>query len=340
MEFLHCKFHDGNSSNRYEVSVKIADDGINISNQIFWKFSDIIILEKPIDNRPAILSNINISDARLYIHEEKFFHEIKKSIPKFRIDKKDSVDFLKESSALVIVVIALMILVPFIFNFISARISEQRLQEVGSDLTERLTNHHQITCKNAEGNSELQKLVNKISPNSNYKIYTIKETDLNAIALPGGTIIIFSALIEKLNSPNELVMILAHEVGHIKKEHHKKLLSTNLIISNMIGDYSKVIAYFLSLRYSRSDEIEADLFAYDFATKNAISPQSSIDVLNILKEQKIFGEKILSYLSTHPAIDERIAIVKEKMSNQKFISHDFVDQESWRKIKNICHDQK
>jgi Zn-dependent protease with chaperone function len=336
MELSSCKFHDGNSSNRYEVSVRIVADGINISDKIFWKFSDIIIVENPIDNRSAILSNIDISDARLYIHDKNFFDQIKKHIPKFHLDKKESVSFIKEFSGLIAAFSLVIILTFFGLEFLSARITDENLKKIGDSAVMSITKGYSLTCKNNDGNLAIKNLVDKISADSHYQIYIVKSQEINAFILSNKTIIINSALLDKLYSANQLTMVLAHEIGHIKAQHHKRLLAATSLISGMIGDYPKAVSYLLSLKYSRDDEIEADIFAYDFAIKNSINPKDLIAVFEIIKKQNIASEKFLSYISTHPATDERIILINKKMANQKFISRDFISKESWGKIKNIC----
>ncbi|MBM5781941.1 MAG: M48 family metallopeptidase [Pelagibacterales bacterium] len=336
MQIIYCNFHDGLSSESHKVTVKICDNQIIISDQIKWKFSDIIILEKPIADRPAIISNKNNADARLYIADIQFFKEVNKNVPKFKISKKELVTFLQETSVVIITLISLAIVFPIIFNFLSSKISDQKLKKLGATLTRNITKDGKNICKNLQGNFELQKLANRISLESNQKVYVVNEKTTNAIALPDGTIIIFSQLLEKLQSPNELIFVLAHEIGHLKKQHHKNLFAINSIASNMIGDYSKAITYFLTLRYSLSDEKDADNFAYDFAIKNNIDPRSFIAVLEEFKKEELINAKIFKYVSTHPALDDRISLIKDKMTKNDFNSKEFITKNSWQKIKTIC----
>ena len=78
------------------------------------------------------------------------------------------------------------------------------------------------------------------SPISNrpFHVYVTEVDDINAIALPGSNIIVFSGLLQNIQSENELVMVLGHELGHYAHKDHLRGLGRGLGISLVITSYS------------------------------------------------------------------------------------------------------
>ncbi len=138
----------------------------------------------------------------------------------------------------------------------------------------------------------------------------------NAFALPGGTIVITDQLINISTSTNEIMAILAHEIGHIEKRHlMKQIIQSSfatLSIATITGDAATLSAstaglpvILMQTKYSRESEREADSFAFKLLKHNKISPQAFADILErISKDQN--SNKIMSFISTHPATKERI----------------------------------
>lgn len=182
-----------------------------------------------------------------------------------------------------------------------------------------------------------------------YKVFIVKSPIFNAVALPGGNIVIFGELLEKTPSPEALAGVLAHEMQHIKKRHVTKRIiedsSTGLIISAVSGDvtgsmlYGVKIAHNLAmLSYSRRDEEEADDGGMKMLLAANIDPQPMIHFFEIMKEnnQKF---KMPQYLSTHPDIDERISRLKTIIAKSKTSPHNYTKLSpgnNWDQIKKGC----
>jgi len=145
----------------------------------------------------------------------------------------------------------------------------------------------------------------------------------NALALPGGTVVVtddFMALVER---DEELVAVLAHEIGHIRNRHALRKVIQNstagLLVASLTGDIlsSSSIAAALptmlvDAKYSRDMEREADDAAVEFMQQQEIPLHHFADILLTLQESIAAqgngrqGHSALRYLSTHPATQERI----------------------------------
>jgi len=155
-----------------------------------------------------------------------------------------------------------------------------------------------------------------------FKIYLIEQDEINAIALPGNTMIIFSGLLEKLNDDKELAFVIGHELGHYVNHDHLRGLGQGAIFMAVIaslggGDPGGVISKSINLfglRYSRKQESTADLFSLDLLGKSYGSDQGAISAIEKLG---VYGKREgIEALSTHPSIKRRIRALKKNSFNQ------------------------
>ena len=148
----------------------------------------------------------------------------------------------------------------------------------------------------------------------------------NAFALPSGTIILTDDLVTLSANDNELMGVLAHELGHVQARHGMRLVIQGSIVGIItawfIGDISSAIAAapaaLLQANYSREFEREADEFAARMLENNGISAQCLADIL--LQMEKTNPETATSkhsatfshYLASHPATTERLEVLRGK----------------------------
>lgn len=146
----------------------------------------------------------------------------------------------------------------------------------------------------------------------------------NALALPGGTIVLTDELVKLSQSPEEVLAVLAHEIGHIERRHALRQLVqgsiTAAIAATLAGDaatMSSAVAGFPVLlaqtKYSRDFETEADDFGFGLLKANGISPNAFADIMGRMSSDGRSGEgegeaePSSGFLSTHPVTEERIA---------------------------------
>ena len=144
----------------------------------------------------------------------------------------------------------------------------------------------------------------------------------NAFAVPNGTIIVTDQLVALAKNDEEILGVLAHELGHLKYRHSLRMLIEGSVVGFAlawyIGDVSTVAAglptLLLQARYSREHEREADRYAAAVLKTNAISPQRLGDMLGRLEashkgrddQKNEPSDSALDYLASHPATRERI----------------------------------
>jgi len=155
-----------------------------------------------------------------------------------------------------------------------------------------------------------------------------RESDVlgaNALALPGGTVIVTDGFMELIDQDEELIAVLAHEIGHIRHRHAlRKIIqnsSTGLLIATLTGDIMSVSSLAAALptmlidaKFSRDMEREADDVAAQYMLQQGIPLQHFATILLELQasvggghDSEGRGSQTLQYLSTHPATDERVS---------------------------------
>lgn len=160
-----------------------------------------------------------------------------------------------------------------------------------------------------------------------YQIFTYQSAyfGANALALPDGTVIVTDDLITQLREYDEnkldsmLMAIILHEIGHVEGKHGMRLvaqsLSNAIVFALLFGDLETVGELFVGASstlvqasFSRDMESEADDFALQHLAELGYSPSAFADAMDSFDANG--SGDFLKYLSSHPAIKERIEKAK------------------------------
>jgi predicted Zn-dependent protease len=165
-----------------------------------------------------------------------------------------------------------------------------------------------------------------------YHFYVINSDTLNAFAAPGGHIFIFSGLITRLNSEGELAGIMAHEMSHVSCRHLAKQMERGTKIGLATLAMALAGAFLggggalseaatmgalaagqsLSLKYSRTDEEEADRMGLKLLRKAGYDGADMAQALRTIYRYRWYGsDEIPNYLSSHPGTEDRISYIED-----------------------------
>lgn len=163
-----------------------------------------------------------------------------------------------------------------------------------------------------------------------YHFYVIHENVYNAFAGPGGHVFINSGLIEAMATESELAGILTHEICHVMRRHISERIdrSTKISLASLAGMVAGVFlgggsqlgsavtvgsmaaGQSAQLKYSRDDEMEADQMGLKYLDQLGYGPEGLLTVLKKIRAKQWFGSDMVpSYLSTHPAVEDRILYI-------------------------------
>lgn len=144
--------------------------------------------------------------------------------------------------------------------------------------------------------------------------------DVNALAAPGGHIVVFRGLIDAVDNTDQLAAVLAHEMQHVVQRHSTRgiirTIGLQALLTIMLGDVGALggLAGNLTvLHFARSDEQSADDAAVKMLMRADIDPSAMERAFANLERVSPSGDTpaAFKYLSTHPPLSERIARVKE-----------------------------
>jgi Zn-dependent protease with chaperone function len=152
--------------------------------------------------------------------------------------------------------------------------------------------------------------------------------------LPGNNIIITTALIEGLESENELAFVLAHELGHFANRDHLRglgrglvLLTISTILFGADSSVSQVLENSLQnveMKFSQNQEKKADLFALRLLNERYGHVGGAIDFFEKLKKKEK-GGRFLYFFATHPHSLERIRYLKQEIAARGYWVSPYLD---------------
>ncbi len=139
----------------------------------------------------------------------------------------------------------------------------------------------------------------------------------NAFALPGGTIVITDAMVESANSQEEVLAVLAHEIGHVELRHTMRSLLQNSAVAvaaaAVTSDAASLSVAVVGLptllaqtKYSREFEAAADEFAFKLLKQKGYSPLAFASLMERLAIKHEQDEQMFVYVSTHPVTADRM----------------------------------
>ncbi|MBA1272040.1 M48 family metallopeptidase [Stutzerimonas azotifigens] len=155
-----------------------------------------------------------------------------------------------------------------------------------------------------------------------WEVNVIDSPELNANCGPGGKIIFYTGLIEKLNlTDDEIAAVMGHEIAHALREHGREAMSkaygvqmaTQLGSAFGLGDGSLQLAnmgveYLMTLPNSRANENEADLIGLELAARGGYNPNAAVTLWE--KMNQAGGSAPPEFMSTHPSSGSRIAALQ------------------------------
>jgi predicted Zn-dependent protease len=142
----------------------------------------------------------------------------------------------------------------------------------------------------------------------------------NAFSLPTA-IIVTDQLVELAEQDDDVIAVLAHELGHVHHRHVMRSALRNVgigvLVAGALGDFVSISALastlpvlLVQLEYSRRFEREADAYSLTLLTSVGVDPGHLADMLERMSGMADEG---IAYLSTHPATEERVAAIRRSL---------------------------
>ena len=207
-----------------------------------------------------------------------------------------------------------------------ARIPVEWEQKLGESAYKDFLAHQEIV-KEGVAVSAVEEMTRRLTAqieNNPYKfeVTVVKSDVVNAFALPGGYIVVFTGLMKKADSGEEVAGVMGHELNHVLQRHGLERIVKQLglvaVVSIVLGDQQGLVVLakqlgveLLTLKFGREQEAEADLTGLQLLYRAKIDPSGMISFFQRLSE-KDAGR--MEWLSTHPMSQDRADRLKAELA--------------------------
>ncbi|WP_287952392.1 M48 family metallopeptidase [Diaphorobacter sp.] len=158
-----------------------------------------------------------------------------------------------------------------------------------------------------------------------WEVNLIGSKQINAFCMPGGKIAFYTGILDQLKlTDDEIAMVMGHEMAHALREHARSRLAKSQATSIGLslgaqllglGDLGNAAAnlgtQLLTLKFSRSDETDADLVGLELAARAGYNPQAAVSLWRKMGEAT--GNGGIAFLSTHPSGPDRIRELEQNV---------------------------
>ena len=341
-----ANYFDGRTPTHRKVNVSNDRQGVRIEfedgSTRFWRKADFR-LQQDRSQGPIRLEYGEFPPEILEVADPEFLNNVGNKFP-------DRNRFFSPALALLAVLIIPALIywgIPsasgLFARFVPVSIEKQLGQYVINELFP-----NRVICETDAGREALEKLVTRLAPpDSDYEFQLeIIDSDwVNAIAFPGGKILIFRGLLEKSRSADAVAGVLAHEMQHVFQRHGTENLLNQVALSglfklltveaNAIAETLFAGVRTLSLlKYTRELETEADALALQLLFEAKVDPVEMLSMFAVLQKH---APSLPESFSTHPEMSSRLETLETLLEqNPEFVSEPVLSEKSWESLQNIC----
>lgn len=243
--------------------------------------------------------------------------------------------------------ITALVLIGIMGSQIAARlVPERAARHIGNAIVAQLAPPDRV-CRAPAADAAIKRLARRLAPPGfdpdSLSVTVANHALVNAFTAPGGRIVILHGLIERVDGPDALAGVLAHEIGHAAHRHplqaQMRTISLSFVLRAFGGDVGSLVDTFGGLRFSRSMEREADATARAALARQWISPEGLAGFFDDLAENQATAQspvfEMLGYISTHPDPIERAAGLRDELS-EKTPYRPALTESEWSAIKAMC----
>ncbi len=161
-----------------------------------------------------------------------------------------------------------------------------------------------------------------------YKVHLVPQSHANAMALPGGNIVVFSALLKEVDSENALAFVLAHELGHYANKDHLRGLGRRLVLlaisTALLGTDSSASSFIMNsllnveMKFSQRQERMADIWALDLLNRRYGHVSGATEFFENMSKKEKRG-RLLYYFATHPYPEDRVEALEREIQEEGYL---------------------
>jgi Peptidase family M48 len=352
-------YSDGRTAASRPVSVLVekscltitAEEGGEIDR---WWWPDVRLAEPPAPSRPIRLATRMMAGARLTIDDPGALAALRAHARYLHRDPVDNRRLLQIGgivASCIAVVLFFVYGLPRIARPLASLVPVAWEEPVGDStvaIVNKLFAGGRYFCGDTKGLKALEKLTEKLTDTIetpyHIRVDVADSEMVNALAVPGGRIIVFRGLIDKAGSPDEVAGVLAHEMAHLQNRHPTlgmiNTVGWSALLSAFTGGASlsseataRFAGHLATSAYTRDLETEADDGAIAMLAASGIGSDGLARFFTSFRKMEDKSGHMPEYLSTHPDTAGRIATIERKGSHARSPALSDAD---WRALKTIC----
>lgn len=318
------RIFDGKTSRAREVQVGLLGGGLRLEIEgdppVFWAWSDLprscltVTGDKVLVRRG--LQTLEVADKGFYEDLRQAYPQASLFRSPFRTWIATPTRFAATlATAAASLALAFFVLVPWAGDLIASSLPAEVEAMAGQSLLAQVTAGQTVL---EEPTAKLQEFWDQLElPGAQDTQVTLVDdgVTVNAFALMGGQVVVYQALVEKMESADELAGVLAHEAGHGTLRHSARLIGRSMagafLLSYLLSDPTGITGAVLgnvdtlrNLQFSREMEAEADAWA-----AQALEGKADVRALGVLlrRIEVIAVPSWATFLTNHPATGDRAA---------------------------------
>lgn len=336
--FYNATYHlpDGSSfpATIFVTSVTITiryTDQHDRSKDVYWLGKELAGFEEKPGGTEMQYRNQQGQVERLIITDPELVQAIKKQLSHTRHIGKTHQRVAGKAGSKLLVVLGIVVglflvlylwFVPWLGEKAAMSFSKEYEISLGDQMYKSVSSTFRIDTRKTE---MVNQFYRQLQYNVDYPIeVTVVESGIvNAFAVPGGHIVVYDAILEKMKTPEELAALLGHEASHVALRHSLRNmfrgLARKMFLAIVFGNEAGIFNVMVDnadnlkgLEYSRSLETEADDGGLQLMAKSGIDPEGMVRLMELLRKES-GSEEPSSLLNTHPQIEDRIKNIRKQM---------------------------
>jgi len=360
-----ARYFDGESAQPRDVVLSFGERSL-----VIMGFNDVAIAHWPLASLRAVgqrrdsavqLVPHGGSDERLMLSDSEMLAAIGRVCPGLyhrAVDRKGvRRAFVWAGAAVASLALIVFVLVPALAGQLALLIPPEREQQLGDAVVEQLQTllalgggDRPAICDIPSGVAALDRMAARLNadPRLPYplRVGVLDHRMLNAIALPGGRILIFRGLLEAAGNPEEVAGVLAHEIGHVvSHDPTREALRAagtagilGLLLGDVFGASIVVVATdaVVNASYQRDAETRADETAYSLLADAGLPSRPFAEFFD--KMRKKYGDMggVLKLIASHPGLEGRAerAAAADSIGDGPY--EPALNDQDWVALRGIC----
>lgn len=348
-------YYDGRTAQRHSVSVHLHPSALDVVGEggtvlDQWLYGEVELSDQGNAGARVVKRG---SEARLVIADRAAFIQLKALSPHLEDQRQRTLRNMGLSVAVTAAIILLgYFSLPLLADGIVRLIPVETEVRIGAAYVDEVAvffapDKQGALCKDIPGKRVLDGMVAHLAQFAGgpfpYRVDILDTPLVNAVALPGGRILLFKGVLNKAESFDEVAGVIAHEMQHVNERHGMqtmvrsygvRMLADMMFGGSMMGNVSQLM---MAVSYSRDDEVAADEGAIATLRAAGIGAAGMARFFARLNSDEKSGTFALpDLLSTHPPSATREALARDADQSTNSARHWSLSTADWAALKAIC----